>query len=106
MKKVVEEIIIRTLGLMFGLGVSFLGLIFLIFGIAFCTSAVGLIVGIPLIVYSFSLIIGGIIGGFKIVVNGKCDFKFKKCEAVPKFVIEDLRWKYTEYKLDERYINN
>ena len=106
MKKIVEEIFIRGLGLMFGLGVSFLGLILLVFGIAFCTSAIGIIVGIPLIVYGFSLIIGGVISGFKTIVNGKSDFKFKKCEAVPEFGLNDLRWKYTEFKMDERYINN
>ena len=106
MKKVIEDILIRILGVMFGLGISFLGLILLVFGIAFCTSAIGILVGIPLIVYSFSFIIGGIIGAFKMLVNGKCDFKFKKYEVVPKIELKDLRWKYTEFKLDERYINN
>lgn len=104
MQKVVEEILIRVLGVVFGVNVSFAGLILLVFGIAFCTSAIGILFGISLIIYSFSLIIGGIIGGFKTIVNGKCDFKFKK--AVPKFELKDLRWKYTEFKLDERYINN
>lgn len=106
MKKVIEEILIRMLGLIFGLGVSFIGLILLIFGIAFCTSAIGLLVGIPLILYSFSLIIGGMISGFKTLVNGKSSFKFKKYEAVPKFELKDLRWTYTEFKMDESYINN
>ncbi|MEI8128676.1 MAG: hypothetical protein WCG95_03560 [bacterium] len=106
MKKVIEEILIRILGAMFGLGISFTGLILLIFGIAFCTSAIGILFGIPLIVYSFSFIIGGIIGGFKTAVNGKSNFKFKRYEPVPKFELKDLHWKYTEFKLDERYINN
>lgn len=106
MKKVFEEIFIRALGMIFGLGISFIGLILLIFGIAFCTSAIGLLVGIPLIIYSFSLIIGGMISGLKSVVNGKSDFKFKKYEPIPKFGLKDLRWTYTEFKLDERYINN
>lgn len=104
MQKVVEEIFVRILGLIFGLCISFAGLILFVFGIAFCSSAIGILVGIPLIIYSFSLIIGGIIGVFKMAVNGKCDFKFKK--VVPKIVIEDLHRKYTEFKMDERYINN
>lgn len=91
---------------MFGLGISFTGLILLIFGVAFCTSAIGILVGIPLIIYSFSLIIGGVINCFKSLVNGKFGFKFKKCEVVPKFELKDLRWKYTEFKMDESYINN
>ena len=110
MKKVVEEILIRGLGLMFGLGISFLGLILLIFGIAFCTSAIGILFGIPLIIYSFSFIVSGIVCGFKTLVNGKSDFKFldkfKKSDIVPKTKIDGLRWTYTEFKLDERYINN
>lgn len=106
MKKVIEEISIRVLGVMFGLCISFAGLILLVFGIAFCTSAIGILVGIPLIVYSFSFIIGGIISGFKTLVNGKSSFKFKKYEPVSKFELKDLRWKYTEFKMDERYINN
>lgn len=106
MKKVIEEIFIRGFGMIFGLGISFTGLILLIFGIAFCTSVIGLLVGIPLILYSFSLIIGGTISGFKTVVNGKSDLKFKKYEPVPKFELKDLRWAYTEFKLDEWYINN
>ncbi|MDD3436427.1 MAG: hypothetical protein PHC64_04655 [Candidatus Gastranaerophilales bacterium] len=109
MKKVIEEILVRILGVMFGLGISFTGLILLIFGIAFCTSAIGILVGIPLIVYSFSLIFGGIIGGLK-AVGGKYDFKFfykpKKSDIVPKTKIDDLRWTYTVFKLDESYINN
>ncbi len=92
--------------MIFGLGVSFLGLILLVFGIAFCTSAIGILVGISLIIYSFSLIIGGMISGFKTFVDGKSGFKFKKYEPVHKFGIEDLRWKYTEFKMDEQYINN
>lgn len=95
--------------MMFGLFISFVGLLLLVFGVAFCTSAIGLLVGIPLILYSFSLIIGVMISGFKTLggkCNGKPDFKFKKYEDVPKFELKNLRWKYSEFKLDERYINN
>ena len=110
MKKVVEEILVRILGVMFGLGISFAGLILLVFGIAFCSSAIGILVGIPLIIYSFRLMVGGMINGFKMLVNGKCNFKFldkfKKSDIVPKTKIDDLRWTYTEFKLDESYINN
>lgn len=109
MKKIIEEILVRGFGMMFGLSISFTGLILLIFGIAFCTSAIGIFVGIPLIIYSFNLIIGGIIGGLK-AVWGKYEFKFlhksKKSDIVPKIEIENLRWTYTEFKLDESYINN
>ena len=48
MKKVTEEIFIRGFGMMFGFSISFTDLILLVFGIAFCSSAIGILVGSPL----------------------------------------------------------
>jgi len=61
--------------MMFGGGVSTMGLLLLLFGIALCTSVVGIVVGVPMLVYGIGLVFSGIALALKAVIKGAEGFK-------------------------------
>ena len=112
-KETIDNVLIRVFGAILGLGITLSGLLLLLVGIALCTTIIGIIVGIPMIFYSFVFIPGGIVGAFEMAVKGKCEFKFinkikkaytSKIETEPE--PKDLRGIYTMFKIDNSYINN
>lgn len=114
-KETIDNVLVRIFGTIFGLGIALIGLILFFIGIAFCTTIIGIIVGIPMIFCSFAFVPGGIAGAFEMAVKGKAEFKFlekikkaytAKIEIEPEPETKDLRGRYTMFKIDNSYINN
>lgn len=112
-KETIDGVLVRIFGVFFGLGIALTGLLLFFVGIIFCTTIIGIIVGIPMIFCSFAFVPGGIVGAFEMTVKGKAEFKFldkikkvytAKIETEPK--PKDLRGTYTMFKIDNSYINN
>lgn len=112
-KETIDNVLIRIFGAIFGLGIALTGLVLFFVGIVFCTTVIGIIVGVPMIFCSFAFVPGGIIGAFEMAIKGKAEFKFldkikktytAKIETKPE--PKDLRGTYTMFKLDNSYINN
>lgn len=114
-KETIDNVLIRIFGAIFGLGIALTGLLLFFVGIVFCTTIIGIIVGVPMIVCSLAFVPGGIAGAFEMAVKGKAEFKFldkikkgytTKIETEPEPEPKDLRGTYTMFKLDNSYINN
>ncbi len=84
-KSLIENVLIRLLGVIFSGGVSITGSLLLIFGIALCTSVVGIVVGVPMIIYGIGLVFSGVALALKAIIRGakglKCLNKNVKVEA-------------------------
>ena len=75
-KDLIKNVLIKLLGVMFGGGVSITGLLLFVFGIAFCTSVIGIVVGVPMIIYGIGLVFSGIISALESVFKGAEGLKF------------------------------
>jgi hypothetical protein len=99
------NLLTRLIGFIFGLSASLIAVFTFVLGIALCTTIIGAVIGIPIAVYSIAFVFYGIHFAFTYLITGKYEI-FKKGGFVPKYKNEDLRWKYTEFTVDNRYINN
>ena len=114
-KEVIDNVLIRIFGAIFGLGIALTGLLLFFVGIVFCTTIIGILIGVPMIFCSFAFVPGGIAGAFEMATKGKAEFKFldkikkaytAKIETETKTETKDLRGTYTIFKIDNNYINN
>jgi hypothetical protein len=91
-KEIIDGILVRIFGAIFGLGIALIGLILFFVGIVFCTTVIGIIVGIPMFFCAFAFVPGGIIGAFEMAIKGKAEFKFldkfKQSRQIPKITAE------------------
>lgn len=97
-KETIDNVLVRIFGAIFGLGIALIGLVLFFVGLVFCTTIIGIIVGVPMIFCSFAFVPGGIMGAFEMAIKGKAEFKF-----LDKFKQGD---KSLEVKAEKFNLNN
>lgn len=91
-KETIDNVLVRIFGTIFGLGIALTGLLLFFVGIVFCTTVIGILIGVPMIFCSFAFVPGGIIGAFEMAIKGKAEFKFldkfKQCRKSRKLKLK------------------